>query len=111
MSRKQFADLDFASGARILNLPTPASNGEPARLLDLNTAIEGLKNKDPAKVSTQGNINLSAPGASIDGQSMSAGDRFLARFQTSQPENGGYIWNGAATPATRSLDMNSAAEL
>lgn len=111
MSRKQFADLDFSSGARIRNLPAPSNNDEPVRLTELNSAIEGLKNKDPAVVSTQGNVNLSAPGATIDGVTMASGDRFLVRNQTSQPENGIYNWNGASSAATRTLDANSATEL
>ena len=42
---------------------------------------------------------------------MATNDRFIARSQTAGLENGIYIWNGAATPATRSIDMNSAAEV
>ncbi len=42
---------------------------------------------------------------------MVANDRFIARSQTAGQENGIYIWNGAATPATRSLDASTAAEL
>ena len=111
MSTKQLSDLDFLSASRIRNLPAPAANDEPVRVTELNAAIEGLKNKDPAVVSTQGNLNLASPGATIDGVAMAAGNRFLVRAQTSQPENGIYIWNGAAVPATRSSDANTAAEL
>jgi hypothetical protein len=42
---------------------------------------------------------------------MVANDRFLAKDQTTASQNGIYIWNGAATPATRALDMNVAAEV
>jgi len=109
--RKQLSDLDFVNAARIRNLPAPSANDEPVRLTELNSAIEGLKNKDPAVVSSQGNLNLASPGASIDGVSMSAGDRVLVRAQTSQPENGIYTWTGAASAMTRTLDANTATEL
>lgn len=103
--------LDFNNASRILNLPAPASNNEPARLADLNSAIEGLAFKDSTRVSTQGNLNLSSPGATIDGITMATGDRVLVRSQTAPAENGIYIWNGAATPMTRALDANSSNEL
>lgn len=111
MSKPILSNLDFQSVSKIINLPNAASAQEPVTLSQLNAAVEGLKSKDPAIVSTQGNINLSSPGATIDGITMVSGDRFLARLQTSQLENGIYIWNGAATPANRSLDYSIAAEV
>lgn len=42
---------------------------------------------------------------------MAANDRFLAPFQTTGADNGIYSWNGAATPATRTLDANTFNEL
>jgi hypothetical protein len=105
------SDLDFASVARILNLPAPQSSAEPARLADLNSAIEGLAWKDSVRVATQSNINLSSPGATIDGITMATSDRVLVRAQTSAAENGIYIWNGAAVAMTRALDATTAVEL
>jgi hypothetical protein len=52
-------------------------------------------------------VNLTAPGATIDGASMSAGQRFLAPVQTTGTQNGLYVWNGAAVPATRSTDADA----
>ena len=111
MSRKQLSDLDFGGVARIRNLPAPVNPDEPARLSDLNSAVEGLAWKDSCRVATQTNINLSSPGASMDGVSLSAGDRVLVKAQTIGAENGIYIWNGAAIAMTRALDANTAAEL
>ena len=111
MSRKQLSDLDFGGVARIRNLPSPVNADEPARLADLNSAVEGLAWKDSCRVAAQTNLNLSSPGASIDGITMSVGDRVLVKAQTLGPENGIYIWNGAAVSMTRSLDANTAAEL
>ncbi len=108
---KQLSDLDFNSVARIRNLLAPVNNDEPVRLTELNSAVEGLAWKDSARVSTQGNLNLSSPGATIDGITMVSGDRFLARSQTTQSQNGIYVWNGAAVSATRALDANTFAEL
>ena len=111
MSRKQLSDLDFGGVARIRNLPSPVNADEPARLADLNSAVEGLAWKDSCRVAAQTNLNLSSPGASVDGITKSVGDRVLVKAQTLGPENGIYIWNGAAVSMTRSLDANTAAEL
>lgn len=104
-------DHDHDNVSRILNLPDAASAQEPATYAQLNAAIEGLAQKDSVRVSTQSNINLSAPGSTIDGITMASGDRFLARAQTTVPQNGIYVWNGAAVAATRSADASTFAEL
>lgn len=111
MPRIQNGDLDFNNAARQYNLPAPSTPNEPARLADLQNAIEGLNWKDNVRVSTQGNINLASPGAAIDTVTMALNDRFAVRFQTAAAENGVYIWNGAAVAATRASDANSPAEL
>lgn len=111
MSRMILSDLDFNSQSRIRNLLAPVNSDEPVRLADLNSAVEGLAWKDSARVATSSNINLAAPGSTLDGITMVAADRFLARGQTTQSQNGIYIWNGAATPATRALDASTFAEL
>ncbi len=111
MSRKQLSDLDFGGVARVRNLPSPVNADEPARLADLNSAVEGLAWKDSSRVASQTNLNLSSPGASIDGVTMTVGDRVLVKAQTLGAENGIYIWNGAAIAMTRALDANTAAEL
>jgi hypothetical protein len=107
--------LNMGGVARIQSLPAPVSDAEPARLIDLNSAIEGLKNKDAVVASAQGNINIASPGATIDGQTPVSGSRengaFLLRAQTAPAENGIWIWNGAASPMTRALDANAATEL
>lgn len=111
MSKQVLTDLDFTSVAKIVNLPSPTAVGDAATKGYVDSAVEGLAWKDSCVVSTQANLNLAAPGATIDTVTMVVNDRFLVRNQSSVPENGIYIWNGAATPATRSADCSSAAEL
>lgn len=103
--------LDFGNARKIINLPDGVNPQDAATVAQLNSAVEGLAWKDSVRVSTQGNLNLAAPGASIDGITMASGDRFIARSQTATAENGVYIWNGAATPATRALDASTFNEL
>jgi hypothetical protein len=111
MSKPVLTDLDFNSAAKVLNLPNPTNAQDAATKAYVDSAVEGLAWKDSCRVSTQGNINLAAPGSTIDGITMATNDRVLVRSQSTAADNGIYIWNGAATPATRSLDANTAAEL
>lgn len=111
MAKDVLSDLDHKGVSRVLNLPAPATPNEPARLADLQSAVEGLAWKDDARTYSSTNINLAAPGATIGGVTMAANDRWVAGGQTAQTENGIYIWNGAATPATRSADASTFDEL
>ncbi|RYF32266.1 MAG: hypothetical protein EOO21_07075, partial [Comamonadaceae bacterium] len=57
------------------------------------------------------NVDLSAPGATIGGVTMVAGNRFLATAQTTGAQNGIYVWNGAGVAATRATDADAANEV
>lgn len=98
-------------GATVTGVPTPTANDHAANKAYVDSAVEGLAWKDSARVSTQANISIASPGATIDGITMAANDRVLVRSQTAGAENGIYIWNGAAVPMTRSPDASTADEL
>ncbi len=103
--------LDFGNARRITNLAAAQAAGEPVVYEQLQAAIEGVAWKDNVRVAASTNITIASPGAAIDGITMAANDRVLLRGQTSIPENGIYIWNGAATPMTRALDASTFDEL
>lgn len=111
MARKFFTDIDLQSTSKVVNVPSPTAAGDAVPKSYVDSAVEGLAWKDSARVSTQGNIDLSSPGSSIDGVAMASQDRVLVRNQATQSQNGIYIWNGAATALTRSLDASTFAEL
>lgn len=111
MARSILTDFDFGSVSKILNLPSPTNAGDAVPKSYVDSAVEGLAWKDSCRVGTQGNLSLSSPGATIDGITMASGDRVLVRSQTTQSQNGIYVWNGAAVAMTRALDANVFAEL
>jgi hypothetical protein len=111
MAKKIFADFDFQSVSKVINLPSPSSSGDAASKSYVDSLVEGLAWKDSCRVATQSNTNLSSPGATIDGITMASQDRVLVRAQSTASENGIYVWNGASTAMTRSLDASTFAEL
>jgi hypothetical protein len=111
MAKKIFTDLDFQSVSKVINLPTPSASGDAASKSYVDSLVEGLAWKDSCRVATQSNLNLASPGATIDGISMASQDRVLVRSQSTASENGIYVWNGASTAMTRSLDANTFPEL
>lgn len=99
-----------------LNLTTPVNPNDPATKQfteDLITTSGYLQNwKLPVLVALTTNVNLAAPGATLDGVTPVSGvTRFGAFGQTVASQSGSYIWNGPSTPATRTLDFDSSAEV
>lgn len=80
-------------------------------LQQVQALVRGLDWKPSVRAASTGNLSLAAPGASIDGVSMAANDRFLAKDQTTASQNGIYVWTAAGTPATRALDADVSAEV
>lgn len=111
MARKFFTDIALQGGAKVTGLPTASSAGEAVPFEQFNAAVEGISWKQSCRVATQSNIDLSSPGATIDGVTMSNGDRVLVRAQTLPQFNGIYTWTGAATSMTRTLDASTFDEL
>jgi hypothetical protein len=111
MAIQVLVDLDFDNTARILNLLPAADGSEPVTLDQLNAAVAGLNWKDEVRVASTGNLTLSGPGSSIDGVTLSGGDRVLVKNQTDETENGIYIFTGSGSAMTRSADASTFAHL
>jgi len=103
--------LDMQNQSRIINLGQATADSQPPTLGQVKALIEKINWKDDVRVAAPGNVNLSSPGATIDGVTMANGDRFLAPNQTNATEKGIYIYNGSATPATRAPDADTFDEL
>lgn len=111
MAKEFHSNIQMQSGARITGLQSAAASDEPVTLGQMNAQIEGSSWKASVRVASTTNLTLSAPGASIDGISLTSGDRVLVKDQTTQSQNGIYTWTGAATPMTRTADASTFKEL
>lgn len=104
----------FNAGSQLItNVQTPSAATDAATKAYVDGLIAGLNtlfDSVSARCQATANVTLTAPGASIDGVTLTTGDYVLLTLQTSAPENGLYVWNGAAATMTRANEMNAAAE-
>lgn len=110
MSYEIYADVDV-HGNKLLNVGDGTANTDGINLGQLNLALDIRDFKQSVRVSSATNVNLAAPGATVDGVALSVGERFFPRGQTLGQENGIYVYQGAATPATRSTDADTSAKV
>lgn len=99
------------NGKNIENLADPTTAQQAATKAYVDAQINARSPKDDVLVHMTTNVNLSSPGATLDGVSFSAGQRFSTGGQTTGSQNGIYVWNGAAVAATRAPDADSITEL
>ena len=107
-------DLNLApNGTGTVKVPSNYHNRAGFSALSLVTKeyVDALKSnldlKDSVKVATTANINLNAT-QTIDGVSVSGGDRVLAKNQSDASENG--IWVVSGSDWARATDADSSAE-
>lgn len=74
-------------------------------------ALADLDAKASVRVAVATNVNLTSPGASLDGVTMNIGNSFLLTAQTNATQNGAWIFNGAAVAATRRPDSDTTGEI
>lgn len=94
------------------NLGTPtAGSNDAARIVDVENAVAGLASiykYRSARVASTANVDISNPGTdTFDGVQLSNGDRILLKNQTTQSQNGVYVFNGSAAAMTRAPEADA----
>jgi len=102
--------IDF-NGQAITNYPTatPQNDSDLVTKAYADTLRAGLQYKDAVVAMSTGVVNLSTPGTTLDGVTLSVGDRIL--LTGNGANNGIYQFNGAGTLLTRTTDANSSSKL
>jgi hypothetical protein len=96
---------------QITNLANGVAATDAINKGQLDSVVSGLDVKASCRAGTTGNLTLTAPGATIDGVTLAAGERVLVKNQTLGQENGIYVFNGAAAAMTRASDADTSAEV
>lgn len=99
------------NGNRLTTVANPVNGTDAANKQYVDNARAGVSVKDPVRVVAAANLNVSAPGAAVDGVTLTAGDRILLSSQTSAAENGVYQFNGSATALTRTGDADETGDI
>lgn len=97
---------------RITSLADPQADTDAINLQSARRLVAGVTSrKEAVRAAAVTNITLATPGSSIDGVTLSNGDRVLLTAQTTGSQNGIYDFNGAASALTRSVDADSSEEV
>lgn len=100
-----------ASTSRITGVVDPTGAQDAATKAYVDAVKVGLDFKDSVRVASTANLNISGPGAAIDGITLTSGNRVLLKDQSTGSQNGIYLFNGAASAMTRATDADSNAEV
>lgn len=107
-------NLDFGNQKGV-NIGTPTANGDATNKSYVDGLIAALPSAYKYRnvhAATTADVNLSTPGtATFDGHTLTSGDRVLVWQQSTQSQNGIYVFNGSGSAMTRATDSDAWDEL
>jgi len=86
------------TGGSITGLGSPSNGSDATTKTYVDNLVTGLKTRTIVRVATTGNVTISSAlqsGQTIDGISLSNGDKVLVKSNTNQTQNGVYIVAGS----------------
>ena len=101
-------DMNAGTTGTITGLATPVNDSDAANKFYVDTVAQGLDVKPSVRVATTADISLSGT-PTIDGVSVSAGNRVLVKDQATASQNGVYV--AASGAWSRPTDMDAWTEL
>lgn len=96
---------------RIQALADGSEPSDAATWGQVQAFMAGLAWKEAVVAASTANVTVSTTPASIDGVSLSEGDRVLLKNQTDAKENGIYVAGATGDPMTRAADAATTAQL
>ena len=96
---------------KLTGLANPTGSTESANKGYVDAATSGLDPKQSCRAASVANVNISAPGATMDGVTLAVNDRVLLKNQTTTNQNGIYVWGGAAVIMSRAQDADVSSEV
>lgn len=98
---------------KLTNLASPSVGSDAVNKDYADALRQGIADvlHDPVRVAVSTNVNISSPGASQDGVSLTNGDRVLLYGQSTGSDIGIYNFNGTGTPMTRASDADATGEI
>ena len=104
---RAFTGDQSMGGFKLTGLADPTLGTDAVNLQTLQAQLQGLKPKEAVRVASTADVTIATAPASIDGISLSSGNRVLLKDQTAAAENGIYVFNGAGSAMTRAEDFDS----
>jgi hypothetical protein len=98
------------NGYKVTNLAEPTADSDAATKYYVDAARSGLDVKQSVRAATTGNITLSNT-QTVDGVSLSVGDRVLVKNQTTGSQNGIYVVASGAWTRSTDADNNPGGEV
>jgi len=96
---------------KLTNLADGVADQDVVNVRQLTNAINGIDWKESVRAASTANVNVASAPSTLDAVTLVSGDRVLLKNQTVLAQNGIYIFNGAGSALTRSLDADEDSEV
>lgn len=94
-----------------VTVPTPVNSTDASTKAYVDGVAEGLHIHASVSTATTSNISLTTPPATIDGVTLTNNMRILVKNQSTQSQNGIYVFSTSTGQLSRASDFDSPAEI